>query len=279
MRVQTGQGKPLVRLFTAVVVVLVAALSAGWVQIESRQPTVRRTITDSAGQEPSKVVIRRVILSGVDFRQLWIEALSSLQDLKAHTTKPSITGNPMADKHIQTLAEARGYRLQAESTAQLARLDGELVHPAVLAAWQRLVGAARQDGVGLVNNSGYRSVTRQRQLFLSRFQAAGGSRYSSADIAAGRADSLLDRILSTSSIPGYSRHHTGYTVDIGDRTTGQTFHTFASSPGYAWMSKGNYANARRFGFIPSYPPGAGRQGPDPEPWEFVWIGDLQIPSY
>src|SRR5690606_25521512 len=34
----------------------------------------------------------------------------------------------------------------------------------------------------------------------------------------------------------------------------------------------NYANAKRFGFIPSYPPDGGKQGPEPEPWEFVWVG-------
>ncbi len=240
---------------------------------------IYRTDLETVGTPPPLAEIRRVVLSGTDFRQLWTEALTSLPDLKPHTVKPDITGEKEADGHIQDLAETRGYRLQAESTAQLILLDGQLVHPDVKAAWRRLVAAARKDRVGLVNNSGYRSVARQRQLFLSRFRAAGGSRYSHADIASGRADGLLGRILATTSIPGYSRHHTGYTVDIGDRATGQMFQSFAASPGYRWMSRDNYVNARRHGFIPSYPPGAGRQGPNPEPWEFVWIGDLQIPSY
>jgi LAS superfamily LD-carboxypeptidase LdcB len=240
---------------------------------------VYRTTSATAGITPPLASIRRIVLTGRDFRQLWTEALLVLPDLKPYTTKPPITGNAAADIHIQSLAEKRGYRLQPVSTAKLVSLDSQLVHPSIHSAWTKMRAAAQRSGVDMVNNSGYRSVDRQRQLFLSRFGAAGGSRFSDAQIASGQADAILDRILSTSSIPGYSRHHTAYTVDVGDRSTGQTFQSFEASPAYRWMSRGNYANARRFGFIPSYPPGAGRQGPDPEPWEFVWVGDLQIPSY
>ena len=34
----------------------------------------------------------------------------------------------------------------------------------------------------------------------------------------------------------------------------------------------NFYNAKRFGFIPSYPDDLNAQGPNPEPWEFVWVG-------
>ncbi len=38
------------------------------------------------------------------------------------------------------------------------------------------------------------------------------------------------------------------------------------------MAADNYRVAKQFGFIPSYPSGAGAQGPEPEPWEYVYVG-------
>ena len=38
------------------------------------------------------------------------------------------------------------------------------------------------------------------------------------------------------------------------------------------MAANNFAEAKRHGFVPSYPAGAGPQGPRPEPWEFVYVG-------
>ncbi|HEY6530854.1 MAG TPA: hypothetical protein VIY72_01025, partial [Acidimicrobiales bacterium] len=51
---------------------------------------------------------------------------------------------------------------------------------------------------------------------------------------------------------------------------------FASSAAYRWLSEANYANAKVFGFVPSYPVGAGAIGPDPEPWEFTYVGVRQL---
>jgi len=39
---------------------------------------------------------------------------------------------------------------------------------------------------------------------------------------------------------------------------------------------------KRFGFIPSYPENSGKQGPEPEPWEYVWVGEdvlLAVPYH
>ena len=48
---------------------------------------------------------------------------------------------------------------------------------------------------------------------------------------------------------------------------------FGSTPAFAWIAANNYENAKRFGFVPSYPPDATSQGPNPEPWEYVFVGD------
>jgi LAS superfamily LD-carboxypeptidase LdcB len=42
------------------------------------------------------------------------------------------------------------------------------------------------------------------------------------------------------------------------------------------MSKDNYLQAKKYGWIPSYPEGAQQQGPEPEAWEYVWVGTASL---
>ena len=65
-------------------------------------------------------------------------------------------------------------------------------------------------------------------------------------------------------------------MDVTDLGSGKDFTDFGSTRAYEWLSSDNYLNAKRFGFIPSYPQGAGKQGPDPEPWEYVWVGEDRL---
>lgn len=67
-----------------------------------------------------------------------------------------------------------------------------------------------------------------------------------------------------------SKHHGGYAIDF--RYPDGIYGSFRWSPGIAWLAKDNFAAAKRNGFIPSYPDDVGDQGPNPEPWEFVWVG-------
>ncbi len=113
----------------------------------------------------------------------------------------------------------------------------------------------------------YRSNADARNLFLSRLNEY---RIDIPQIANGTYDKQINDLLRTTAIPGYSRHHTGYTVDIG--CNDQTLAVFKNTPCFEWLSADNYKNAKLYGWIPSYPEGAGQQGPDPEPWEYVWVG-------
>jgi D-alanyl-D-alanine carboxypeptidase len=145
-----------------------------------------------------------------------------------------------------------------------------------MSAWREMKAAARAEGVELELISAYRSVERQRQIFLRELSLSSrqstGREYDIRDIAAGQADPWIEEVLRFSSIPGFSKHHSGYTIDIADTSQGQAFTEFRHTPGFEWISARNYLNAKRFGFIPSYPDGADGQGPDPEPWEYVWVG-------
>jgi LAS superfamily LD-carboxypeptidase LdcB len=187
---------------------------------------------------------------------------------------PLITGDEVADKRIRTIAESRGYVLRDVPVRPIIKTglksDKTLLQPKSYQAWQVLKDLAKKDGVPLELSSAYRSVDVQREMFLDRLSAAGAS---ISDIAAGTADEIVVNVLHSTAPPGYSRHHTGYTVDLVCGNAGLSFKYTTS---YSWLKANNYDKAKRAGWIPSYPEGADEQGPEPEPWEYVWVGLPQL---
>ena len=90
----------------------------------------------------------------------------------------------------------------------------------------------------------------------------------------GTSDAELDTLLETVAAPGYSKHHTGYAIDL--RSGSAVLFDFADTPAYEWLAADNFANAKAHGWMPSYPDSVASQGPNPEPWEFVWAGAVNI---
>ncbi len=181
---------------------------------------------------------------------------------------PTILGDDAADARIRSIAELRGYRRRTDVGAPgLTYVSSNLLTADAAAAWSEMTASARANGVTLTLASAYRSTARQRSIFTSKLAASG---HGVGSVRSGRADAQIDSILRFSSIPGYSRHHTGVTVDV--LSPGFTLGSFHRSAAYRWLSSNNFENAKRHGFVPSYPPSAGPQGPDPEPWEFVHVG-------
>ncbi len=195
---------------------------------------------------------------------------------------PAVTGNAAADEHIARLARARGYRLRAQADpARLADAGGgRLLEPRALEAFRGLQAEAAAQGQRLQLVSGFRSVARQKAIFLGALAERGrqrlGRSFTAQEIAQGAADEALESILAESAPPGFSRHHTGQALDLNDASSGRPFTEFGDSRAYRWLAADNFLAAKRFGFIPSYPPGASAQGPDPEPWEFVWVGQAAL---
>lgn len=214
--------------------------------------------------------------SGNDFLRLYEGiAYPNTQHL---SLPPYITGHTAADERIRSIASSRGYTLRSVPVASITKTDeprlrigdDDLLQEKALAAWRDLKAAANADSIPLELNSGYRSVEAQRELFLSRLHATGVT-YS--EIAAGSADSLVVEVLRWAALPGYSRHHTGYTIDVVCANGVQSFETTTC---FKWLSDNNYLNAKKHGWIPSYPEGVDNQGPEPEPWEYVWVGQRTL---
>lgn len=197
-------------------------------------------------------------MSPADFVRVWYEVQP--QPGTVYGEKPPILGDVAADNHIRNIAESRGYRLQPLS------VSGDL-HPATVQAFNAMATEARRAGIDLFIVSGYRSPDTQREIFMARLTEYYGRRPTAEEVARGAADSQINRVLDQRSIPGYSRHHSGYVIDLN-----RLDDSFVNTPAYQWLSADNYRNARKFGFIPSYPPGV-RAGPLPESWEFSFISD------
>lgn len=105
--------------------------------------------------------------------------------------------------------------------------------PEALLAWQRMQGAASEDGIQLLLVSAFRSVSYQADLIRRK-------------LASGR---TLDDILLVNAAPGFSEHHTGRAIDIATPGSPPLEVEFEHTPAYAWL----YHNAQRFGFRLSYP--------------------------
>lgn len=190
-----------------------------------------------------------------------------LPNLEIIENPPVISGNEIADARIRKIAEDRGYRLRNSPSSTLPSVDGYQLQEPMIESWKKLRSQASSAGLNMSIVSGYRSVSDQRALFLQRLSALG---VTIDQVASGTADDKVNKLLITTSIPGYSKHHTGYTFDLF--CAGFEFENFKNSTCNTWLSADNFKVAKENGFIPSYPPGADLQGPDPEAWEYVWVG-------
>ncbi|MCA9346177.1 D-alanyl-D-alanine carboxypeptidase family protein [Candidatus Saccharibacteria bacterium] len=238
-----------------------------------QQKTTSDVIIDQTQQETQpepppvdNVKDTLILFEPNEFRDLFDNA--NLPNTTKIVTKPSITGNATADARIISIAENRGYKLRSTPTVSLTQtIEGFLVQNAVVEAYAKLKQEASDQGLTLSIVSGYRSVDYQRTLFMQRLSATGAT---VDQVASGQADDKVNKVLITSSIPGYSKHHTGYTLDL--KCVGTEFEKFKNSACFTWISADNYKAAKEAGFIPSYPEGADSQGPDPEAWEYVYVG-------
>ncbi|TGG90812.1 MAG: D-alanyl-D-alanine carboxypeptidase family protein [Aphanocapsa feldmannii 277cV] len=131
---------------------------------------------------------------------------------------------------------------------------GLLLHRDAAEAFGRMRIAARRDGVGIYPLSGFRDLSLQEALFF--------------DLMAERNQDPDERS-RVSAPPGYSEHHSGYAVDIGDtdRPSLDLSESFEQSPAFGWLAR----NAARFHFYLSFPRG-NKQGVTYEPWHWRFEG-------
>jgi len=125
-------------------------------------------------------------------------------------------------------------------------------------AVEKMIEAAKKDGVDLKVNSAFRSYQKQESLFSNAEKNA--SNYSSASTAK----------------PGYSEHQLGTAVDITGSTISYMGATdeFYNTKEDFWLRENSYL----YGFVQSYPMGKESiTGYKYEPWHYRYVGvDITI---
>lgn len=114
---------------------------------------------------------------------------------------------------------------------------------------------ARTQGIILTPISGFRSIKDQEYLFFEIKE---------------QRKQVTSKRAEVSAPPGYSEHHTGYAVDIGDGNAPATNLStkFENTPAYKWLEK----NAAKYSFELSFTPD-NLQGISYEPWHWRFVGD------
>lgn len=132
-----------------------------------------------------------------------------------------------------------------------------LLQPEAANSFETMLADAEREGVYLVPISGFRTVTDQQYLFF--------------EIKAERGQSVSTRA-EVSAPPGYSEHHTGYAVDIGDANRPGTDLSvaFEDTEAFRWLE----TNAPRYSFELSFPEG-NDQGVQYEPWHWRFVGNSE----
>jgi zinc D-Ala-D-Ala carboxypeptidase len=185
--------------------------------------------------------------------------LQRAQQPPVATTTPSPASSPTPT------AEASGLMLghfpYAEaplSALENITADGSIkMHKVAAKAFKEMVAAAAREGIILVPISGFRNNADQQQLYF--------------DVKIERNQTPTERA-KVSAPPGYSEHHTGYAVDIGDGNVPAVDLdvAFEKTPAYQWL----VANASRYAFELSFPKD-NPQKVNYEPWHWRYVGDSQ----
>jgi D-alanyl-D-alanine carboxypeptidase len=131
----------------------------------------------------------------------------------------------------------------------------EQMRPAAVAQLDTMISDAAAEGIYLVPLSGFRSVEDQQYLFFRVKEERGQTVSTRAEVSAP---------------PGYSEHHTGYAIDLGDgdRPDTNLQIAFEETSAFEWL----VINAPRYSFELSFPEN-NAQGVQYEPWHWRFVGD------
>lgn len=168
---------------------------------------------------------------------------------------PIQSSKPTVNKRENLLGHLP-YNEAPEAELAAITLDGSIqMRQAAATKFQQMQAAAKAEGVILTAISGFRTTEAQDRLFF-------GVKEQRVQNAAKRAE--------VSAPPGYSEHHTGYAVDIGDGKAPSTNVNpeFENTEAFAWLEK----NAARYSFELSFPRN-NSQGISYEPWHWRFVGD------
>ena len=231
-------------------------------------PVARRELPTTGRKSGMNPVIVAGTLSAIGVAALVSGVLFSLRMQQAPTpdstlaavNPPPTTASPSASPTAAADTLLGHYAYTEAPLSELAPIsdDGTIkLRKDAAAAYRQMAAAALQAGVSLVPISGFRSISDQKSLYF--------------DVKAERGQVPSERA-KVSAPPGYSEHHTGYAIDIGDAEAPATnlSPSFERTSAYRWLKE----NAAHYSFELSFPKN-NKQGVSYEPWHWRYVGDIQ----
>lgn len=208
---------------------------------------------------------RSLLVIGGGVLAVSVAALIGLLLLSRATPKSSVESSPSPVAHestpqptptVENILGHLPYQEAPASELQAVTSDGGIrLRKGAAEKFQQMQAAARADGVILTIISGFRSVKDQEYLFFKIKEQRNQETKKRAEVSAP---------------PGYSEHHTGYAVDLGDgKSPATNLNTkFENTAAFRWLKN----NAARYSFELSFPPD-NPQGVSYEPWHWRYVGD------
>lgn len=263
------------RSFGLIIILLAVSgyISFGQNLLSTRENIKQKNLSDNSSSQieiaPSNTILRQ--FTNIEFKDLYRSyAYPNTTPIKS---APYILSNQEVDDRIREIAKKRGYLLGVLPVAFLNKINISseaeeiLLQPNAALAWKNLQEEAAKAGLKLDITSGYRSIDEQRSMFSRELANKGANVHT---ILEGYADDEIEEVLKTIAPPGFSRHHSGFAIDLSCNGIGHR--SFIRTNCYTWLSQENFKHAKEHGWIPSYPEGITDNGPEPEPWEFIWVG-------
>lgn len=183
------------------------------------------------------------------------------QSPPAVTTTPEVIPSPLvtptpSNPEPENLLNHLKYEEAPLSELKPVSPDGKvLMRETAAAKFLEMQAAAQAEGIILVPLSGFRTFSDQERLFFEVKEERG-------EVTTKRAE--------VSAPPGYSEHHTGYAMDIGDGSAPATHINlqFEQTAAFRWLQQ----NAAKYSFELSFPKD-NLQGISYEPWHWRFVGN------
>ena len=212
---------------------------------------VARRLTPSAGQQQQPGLLTLLILLASTMMAGMVVFWRSTQDMPTGLDSlPELMPPPEADGR---LLGHFSYPM-AHGADLVEVIPGRRLHGDAAAAFLAMRRDAAEDGVDLRLLSAFRDQETQHDLFFP--------------VMVERRQRPEERA-KVSAPPGYSEHHTGYALDLGDARHPELDleEAFDQSAAFAWLQQ----HAARYHFRLSFPAG-NLQGVAYEPWHWRWEG-------
>lgn len=188
-----------------------------------------------------------------------IIAIAVLNRPSASVKKPVINPSPLIKATpgpIENILGHLPYQQAPETELDPITGDGAMrLRKPAAKAFIQMQNDARRSGVILMPISAFRSKATQEKLFFEVKKQRNQQTRKRAEVSAP---------------PGYSEHHTGYAIDIGDGRAPATnlSSSFANTAAFRWLQN----NAAQYSFELSFPEN-NPQGINYEPWHWRFVGD------